>query len=180
MKKKLAVLFPGVRYGEDCPLLYYPGMKYEEKGYELITADYQMNSEKSLNHLEDYAKIAVKNVKSQLESKNLSQYEKIIFIEKSIGTVIGMEIEDELVLEHVTHVVLTPIRNTVPLLNEKRKISYMATGSEDGMIDLQNLQEVCKKYRIPLTVIKGVGHRLEKGIDTKKNLKILQDIMRKV
>jgi len=115
-----------------------------------------------------------------LESKNLSQYEKIIFIEKSIGTVIGMEIEDELVLEHVTHVVLTPIRNTVPLLNEKRKISYMATGSEDGMIDLQNLQEVCKKYRIPLTVIKGVGHRLEKGIDTKKNLKILQDIMRKV
>lgn len=180
MKKKLAVLFPGVRYGEDCPLLYYPGMKYEEKGYELVTADYQMNGENSLEHLKDFAEVAEGNVKKQLENMNLSQYEKIVFVEKSIGTVIGMKIEDELELEHVTHVVLTPIHNTVSLLNEKRNISYMATGNKDNMIDLSKLRQACKKYKIPLTVIKDVGHRLEKGTDTKRNLKILQEIMKKI
>ena len=165
MKKKLAVLFPGVRYGEDCPLLYYSGMKYEEKGYEIVTADYQMNRTNSLEHLSDYAKMAIQNVKEQFEKINLSQYEEIIFIEKSIGTVIGMKIEDELVLKQVSHIVLTPIHNTIPLINEKRKISYMATGNRDNMIDISKLKNVCKIYHFPLIVFDGVGHRLEKGVD---------------
>ena len=36
MKKKLAVFFPGRRYGVDCPLLYYAESICREKGYDTL------------------------------------------------------------------------------------------------------------------------------------------------
>ena len=40
MKKKLAVFFPGRRYGVDCPLLYYAESICREKGYDTLLMHY--------------------------------------------------------------------------------------------------------------------------------------------
>ena len=38
--KKLVVMFPGVGYTMDCPLMYYASFLYEAKGYEQIHMKY--------------------------------------------------------------------------------------------------------------------------------------------
>ena len=38
--KKLVVMFPGVGYNMDCPLMYYASFLYEANGYEQIHMKY--------------------------------------------------------------------------------------------------------------------------------------------
>ena len=38
--KKIVVIFPGGNYSADCPLLYYAGVKFEDRGYEKVTISY--------------------------------------------------------------------------------------------------------------------------------------------
>ena len=40
MKKKIAVLFPGIGYHTDKPLLYYSRKLAMERGYEIIEVKY--------------------------------------------------------------------------------------------------------------------------------------------
>ena len=40
MKKKIAVLFPGIGYTCDKPLLYYTGKLAVARGYKLVKVEY--------------------------------------------------------------------------------------------------------------------------------------------
>lgn len=178
MKKKMVMLFPGVRYSVDCPLLYYPGMKYERLGYEkLEIREYEVEGLDGLEHLKAYAEQAEKNVLRQVAGIEFSKYEEIVFVEKSIGTVIGMWLEDELGLNHVTHIALTPINETLPFLTENRKITYMVTGTEDAMVNAEQLRAICKKNGFPLSEIGGAGHRLETSGSMRENINILLQVV---
>mgnify|MGYP007107926100 CR=1 FL=1 len=53
--KKLIVLFPGIRYSTDMPLLYYGRLKYEERGYEVLHMNYD-NTYKKVKTLEEAIK----------------------------------------------------------------------------------------------------------------------------
>lgn len=178
MKKGLIILFPGVRYSVDSPLLYYAGLQYEVRGYDKIKIeDYHVEKLDGLSHLEAYAEQAKTNVKEQLEQVDFSGYEEIVFASKSIGTVIALRLEDELKLSRVTHIVLTPITETIPYLMKNRRVKCMVTGSKDKMVDLETLQEVCRVNELPLTVIEDVGHRLETKESIQKNIEIVAQVV---
>ena len=183
MSKKIAVLFPGVRYSVDCPLLYFPSIVYAEQGYEIVEIkDYMVTGHKDgLNQLEQYAKEATDSVVNQLETTNWNQEDRIVFLEKSVGTVVGMRVEDELV-QHgfegkIHHVVLTPIRETLPYMTKGRLIDYMVSGELDNFIQQRELQEVCRKNGFTYELIPGVGHRLQVAGDVQKSLSILSRIV---
>ena len=38
--KGLVLLFPGIRYTVDMPLLYYPGLYYRQQGYKVVPVSY--------------------------------------------------------------------------------------------------------------------------------------------
>ena len=96
-KNKLAVFFPGIGYHCDKPLLYYSRKLVAEAGYETaLTLDYSLagsditgnirgNREKMQQAFSYLYEQAVK----QLSSVNWQDYDEIIFISKSIGTVIA-------------------------------------------------------------------------------------------
>ena len=96
-KNKLAVFFPGIGYHCDKPLLYYSRKLAAEAGYETaLTLDYSLagsditgnirgNREKMQQAFSYLYEQAVK----QLSSVNWQDYDEIIFISKSIGTVIA-------------------------------------------------------------------------------------------
>ena len=55
-KKKIVVVFPGVHYSPDCPLLYYPARFYSQQGYEIFPIhDYGVEGEDGLGRLSEYA-----------------------------------------------------------------------------------------------------------------------------
>lgn len=175
-KNKLTILFPGVRYSVDCPLLYYPSMWYEEKGFQVISANYHVKKTDGIKKQEEYIKQAKKGLKKQFLNFPFENYDEIRFVSKSIGTILALWLEEELGISNVEHVLLTPIERTLPFLKRKRNCIYMASGTADKMVDHERLQKVCKKMNYPLQEFDGLGHRLEPAAEKKEGIQIDADI----
>lgn len=175
-KKDLVVLFPGIRYSVDCPLLYYAGVKYEKMGYEKVCiTGYGIDDTKY--SLEEYAELATESVKEQLQGIDFTAYGNVVFVSKSMGTVLAPWAEDYFQIPGVTHVLLTPINATFPFLTPKRKVKFITSGTRDSKVDLDKLRKICKKNNFPLRIIKNVGHRLETRKNVKKDIEILRKLV---
>ena len=158
--KKLIVLFPGIRYSVDMPLLYYARLKYEEKGYESIAINY--DNSYALN---------------QLENIDFSQYEDIIFVSKSMGTVVAGWLEEKLKIK-VRHIYLTPLEATLPYIRKEKDIITVVAGTKDKHINAEELKDYCKKEEINCKLIEGVGHRLEIKNNIERNIDILKEVIK--
>lgn len=168
MKKGLLILLPGIRYSVDCPLLYYTRIAYSYAGYEVIPVDdYGV---RDTEDLDEYADIASRNLVKRLKDVDFSDYEHVIFAEKSVGTVIGMMLEDMLGADNITHILYTPLEAIYAYLNKERSIAGVASGTDDKHIEIKALRAACKKLSLPLVEIKNTGHRLEGGSDVIKDI----------
>lgn len=170
--KNAVVLFPGVRYSCDTPLLYYAGTVFRGRGYEKIEIDYgeEILSSKSL----DEKILAVRDtVLEQLRSAQLGQYEDVVFVSKSIGTALAGWAAAQLD-RPVRHIYLTPLEQTLPFINGEVDIAVGA--GEDEYLDARRLRSYCAEHDIPLTMYDGVGHRLEDKADIHRTLHIMDEI----
>ena len=89
---KLAVIFPGIGYTADKPLLYYASRLARHYGYQILTVSYGTLPE---NVKGDHAKmkqafeLAYEQTEQALQDIDWNSYGSILFISKSIGTVIS-------------------------------------------------------------------------------------------
>lgn len=175
MDKKLVVIFPGTNYSSDCPLLYYAGFKFEARGYEKVVIGYGdlLKHDKSLDEsLEDIKSLVL----TQLQLFDFHEYKDIVFVSKSLGTVVAGWIEEKLCIK-VRHIYLTPIIETLPYIHNEKNIITVIAGTKDRHLDAEVLKKHCIKENIPLKQIEGVGHRLEAWGNMDKNIEILRDIV---
>ena len=179
--KKLAILFSGVNYSVDCPLLYYAGDICENAGFEIYEVKYEgygkAQTAAKASYLEECIKLEYEALKGKLPRDMLQEYEELVFVSKSMGTVLAAHLEEDYGLQNVTHVMLTPIDQTLPYLKAQKKIAYMVTGTADNKVNHEVLREMSREHNYPLTEIEGAGHRLEIKGDVQKSIKILADIM---
>ncbi len=175
MSNRLVVLFPGGKYSTDCPLLYYACFKYEVAGYDSKRLNC-FNTENLDLTYEEYVNAVNENIKFQLNDVQFTNYDEVVFISKSIGTVAAGWIEEELHLK-VKHIFLTPINDTFPYISKRKNIKCIISGTKDKKVNQEKLQEICQRENIPLYLIEGVGHRLESYGDMQVNLDILKRIV---
>lgn len=173
--KKIVVIFPGRNYSTDCPLLYYAGFKHEVRGYEKISINYGdlLKRDKSLDE-------SVEDIRSavllQLKDIDLSKYKDIVFVSKSLGTVIAGWVEEKLGVR-VRHIYLTPLKETLPYIQNGKDIIAVVAGTEDKLLNTDILKEHCKKENVSLKQFDGVGHRLEVWGDMDENIEILREVV---
>lgn len=172
--KKLLVIFPGANYSADMPLLYYAKFKYDDFGYESVKITYNITTiDSSFSEM-------LSNIKNQalaqLDSIEFSQYDDLVFISKSIGTVIAAQIAIDLSLT-VSHIFLTPIENTLQYIN-LNNVKLVIYGSLDRYLHSSILKAKCEKENVNYLQIDGVGHRLEKFGDMEGNIEILMKIVK--
>lgn len=173
--KKIIMIFPGVNYSIDCPLLYYAGFKFEVRGYEKVAISYGdlLKQDKSIDECVEDIKNAVL---MQLKAIDLSQYGDIVFVSKSLGTVIAGWMDEKLCVG-ARHIYLTPIKETLPYIKNGKNIITVVAGTKDKHLDANILKENCIKENICLKQINGVGHRLEVWGDMDKNIEILREVV---
>lgn len=82
---KIAILFPGIGYHCDKPLLYHSGKLCTQYQYETVKLTYT-NLSRSIP--EAFAQ-AYAQTEASLEKVNWNEYEEILFISKSIGTAVA-------------------------------------------------------------------------------------------
>ena len=92
---KLAVIFPGIGYTADKPLLYFGRRIAVEYGYEVRIMDYKGFPPKvkgDRNRMEESFFIALRQAEEMLAGVDFTEYDDIVFIGKSIGTIVAAKI----------------------------------------------------------------------------------------
>jgi len=168
VNKKIVISFPGAR-GTEIPLLYFGAKYYEDQGYEKIFINHPTLGEKNFESVYLYAKRVI-------ESIDFSEYEDIVFIAKSMGTVVACKIKAELKLP-ASLILYTPISETLPYIHNNNQIILVAAGDKDRLLDSNILKEICVKENVPCYIESDVGHRMEVMNDLHRNLKVIANVV---
>lgn len=173
-KRKLLVEFPGSNYSCDKPLLYYAGKVFEKRGYDVVRLNYNLNLSKD-DDIPENIENAKSYVAKQLEGIEFSKYDDIVFISKSIGTVLAGYFEMQLKIV-ARHIYLTPVREALKYMHRGKCI--VVSGKEDKFLDSRRLRIYCVEQDIALKQFEEVGHSLENTEDMNRTFAILMVIIR--
>ena len=157
IKKSLLVMFPGVGYTCDKPLLYYIGKLYQNDNFEIKKLSYTgfMNGLKDdsqkMNHAYELVK---KQTKEQLKDINWNEYEKVVFVSKSIGTVgaayIFKYMQDKKIINSnlkISNIFLTPLVETFNYVTEKS--GFVIIGDKDVIYPLTKVKFANYNFNAP-------------------------------
>ena len=176
--KKLAVIFPGIRYSPECPLLYYAQKLCVREGYEILPLYYSYRQDSVLDpelKLENFVR---ETQREAVRDALKNPYTDIVFISKSIGTVLAGIAEKELELKP-RQFLMTPLPETFPYMKGMGTRGAAVLGTKDKNLSAETLEMFCQKEKIPFTLYEGAGHRLEaESMD--ETFRILSDILKKL
>ena len=177
---KLAVIFPGIGYTADKPLLHYSRRIAVKLGYETRVMNYSGFPKKIQGdraRMEQSFQIALEQSEEMLSEVDFSSYEDILFIGKSIGTIAAAKIaSDSPVKDRIRLVLYTPLEDTFSF-DFGKTIAF--TGDDDPWVgrDKSRIFSICEERGIPCTLIPYANHSLETE-DPFMDLKMLYRIMK--
>lgn len=177
---KLAIFFPGIGYHCDKPLLYYSRKLADEAGYKsILSLDYSLagsnitgNIRGDREKMQQAFSYLYEQAAKQLSSINWQDYDEIVFISKSIGTVIASAFAQH---EKICcrQILYTPLRETYDF-HPQNAIAFI--GTLDPWSNIEKVTDISGEQKIPLFLYPDANHSLETK-DTLRNIKTLQDVM---
>ncbi len=196
MKKGLAVLFPGIGYTNDRSLLYFSGRLAENAGYELMRVSYtgfRKGIKGDPEKMREAFFLAREQAMEQLGGVSWDEYENVVFISKSIGTVVASEIAAKVIASgsagamsgaspdaigggKVRSVVFTPLKETFLYLEGDAIVFH---GTADPWAKTEDIVKGCSERNIPLFITENANHSLETG-EVETDLRNLETVMERV
>lgn len=164
--KRLAVFFPGIGYTADKPLLYYSRKLAAELSYEVLTLSYGGFPKKPKGDPEKLKacfRLAVDQAAEQLTEVRWKHYDEIVFVAKSIGTVVAAELAAKCpAQERIRFVLYTPVEE---LFSFPLGEAVAFTGGADPWVGgaESRVPALCRERGIPCLVFPGANHSLETG-----------------
>lgn len=173
--KKLAVILPGIGYTCDRPLLYYSGKLAQGLDWEVVRVPYGGFPEKvrgDAEKMRQSAEMALAQTEEMLRDVDWKRYGQILFISKSVGTVVAAAYAHAHRLS-CRHILFTPVEATfaVPVGN-----AIAFHGTADPWVATETLTRLCREADIPLYITENANHSLETG-DVLQDIRNLQAVM---
>ena len=188
---KIAVLFPGIGYTCDKPLLYYSAKLAAEKGFEVVRVPYgNFPSNVKGNAEKMYQSFVSAREQSEdiLKDVDWGSYDEIVFFSKSVGTVVALSYASEHGID-ARQVLYTPLKETFKFpvaaagaadasdAGKSRAIAFHGTG--DPWAVTEEIVRICEEKGVPLYLTKDANHSLECG-KAIKDIKTIRKVMRTV
>lgn len=177
---KLAIFFPGIGYHCDKPLLYYSRKLADEAGYKsILTLDYSLagsnitgNIRGDKEKMQQAFSYLYAQAAKQLSSINWQDYDEIVFISKSIGTVIASAFAQH---EKIScrQILYTPLCETYDF-HPQNAIAFI--GTLDPWSNIEKVTDISREQKIPLFLYPDANHSLETK-DTLYNIETLRNVM---
>lgn len=184
--RHVAIVFPGMGYTADMPLLYYPSRLLLEAGADLLTVDYAYNRP-------DFTALSGPGREQWLFADvsaacraALAQrpYQRVTLIGKSLGTLaMAHLLATEPGLEGARTVWLTPLLSNDRVWTELRRAgrpAVVAIGTADRFYDATRIAEARATPDVDAVVIDGADHSLELRGDVLGSLAALERVLRAV
>ena len=159
---KLALIFPGIGYHADKPLLYYSTRLARNAGFDTRTIQYDPFPDDALGSRERMiacVRQALDAAEAQFGSIDFTQYEKLLFISKSIGTAVASLFADRHGLTPF-HFYFTPVDASIPRLQPRGIVFH---GTADPLATTDLVAETCREKGLPLHLTGHGNHSLETG-----------------
>lgn len=175
--KKLAVIFPGIGYHGDKPLLYYSKKLAACYGFEVMEVPYgnfPKDVKGSAEKMEQAFASALKQSEEILKDVVFEEYDKILFISKSIGTAVAAAYGERKGIQ-TANVFYTPVEASLRLISQPGIVFH---GTSDSWAETKPLLDACGEKGYKVHLIEGGNHSLETG-DVLQDLKNMSYIMQK-
>ena len=173
--KKLAILLPGIGYHRDKPLLYYACKLLRNKGYDIFSIEYKDLPAKIVGDADMMQKavfMAYSQSVVQLDQISFSEYADIVFIGKSIGTIIAAKYAAEYKING-RQIWYTPLEETF-MFSTEDAVGFI--GDADPWSDVGKIKEIANSMNIQLYSYPDCNHSLEcKSVD--RNISIVREVM---
>ena len=177
---KIAVIFPGIGYNPDKPLLYYSAKIAMSHGYEVIKIGYpkcDVNlKEASSEQIRTFVDECVKITGRALKDAGVHEDCEMLFISKSIGTAVAAAyaVSEDL---KVRNVFFTPLTDMFDYVTDGCGIAF--NGTKDPWADHKRVCELCSRNNIPVVTKDDANHSLETG-NVRVDLDNIRDVMKTV
>lgn len=176
--RKLAVFFPGIGYGNDRSLLYFSRKLAQKYGYEPLLVSYRdlpWDAKSSREKMRECIRLAMRQAEQTLSDADLSQYDEILFVGKSIGTVIAADLAEKNG-PVIRQILYTPLEET---FGSGIADGIVFTGGNDPWVGGKDsrIASICEEKGIPCFTVPDANHSLETD-DPIKDIKNLKKIMR--
>ncbi len=185
--KKIAVIFPGIGYHTDKPLLYYSKKIARQHGYDIVELSFHDIDKDALlaggvpetltqadrKKILEAFQTVTREAEEQLGGIDFSGYKDVIFISKSIGTV-AASVYAAREKVPARQVYFTPLEQTFSLVEERNGLVFF--GNEDPFIEVGKIGELSRAKHLSYRIFEGANHSLETG-DLQTDLKNMVDII---
>ena len=177
---KIVCLFPGIGYTCDKPLLYYSWKMFAARGWEVVPVPYggfPSGVKGNAKKMRKCAEMALDQAEELLKDISWNQYDTVLFISKSVGTVAAGAYAAR---HHIRcrHVLFTPVEDT---FSSGVKDAIVFHGTADPWVNSEVIRNACRDAGLPLYITGNANHSLETGdvdtdIDTiKTTMKIVRE-----
>lgn len=167
---KIAVIFPGVGYHTDKPLLYYSKKLAKAYGYEIKEITYKdlpSGIKGDPMKMKQAFEIAFATVKEDLSNIDFSEYDDILFISKSIGTAVAA-MYAKTCGHKVRNIFFTPVDLSYSCMDAENckdgKVvldGIVLHGLSDPWCDKEITFKECKRLGFPYYSYEGANHSIE-------------------
>ena len=175
---RLAVIFPGIGYHQDKPLLSYAAKMAIQQGYEVIPIGYHDMPQKirgNAEMMQTAAELATRQSGEVLQTLPIDSGTELLLIGKSIGTIAAARVASACDA-FVRQIWYTPLEATFSIGSQPPCIAFI--GEDDPWSDVEKVKQFSENLHIPLHTYPGCSHSLECG-DVMRELAVLQDVMEK-
>lgn len=184
--KRLAILYPGMRYTCDKPLLYYTTELLLARGYDVLQlwSDYRDDSFDQLSQAEKTIRLIADGQAIYHAGQQAGDYEKTILCGKSLGTLImAFILNQNQDIPDLKTIWLTPLLNLPPvpeiILNNQKPI-FIAGSLADLTFNSGPYDQFKSRTNITSYTIEEADHSLEVPGNTIQSINILDQIIRKI
>ena len=182
--RHVAILLPGIAYGCDLPLLYYPARLLLGMGADVLRVEYTYNTDASFRAVSQADQGERLNADTMAACRVVLDqrgYERVTLVGKSLGTLaMGSLLTTESRLAGATAVWLTPLLRVDHLRAQVKQWggrSLFAIGSADPHYDPAYLAEVERATGGESVVVEGADHGMEIAGDVMQSLAALHQVL---
>lgn len=170
----LVIEFPGANYGTEKPLFHYIRKQALLLGIDVLSLEYGYKVSRTVPDWdEDLFNKITRDILNALDEISISKYDKVIFVSKSIGTVIAGKVEQTLSKE-VYQIYLTPINSSLPYITRSKDCTVIL-GDKDPNINITELHKL-HENGLPVILISDGNHTLETN-NINRTIDILKEII---
>ena len=181
--KKIALIYPGLRYSCDKPLLHYTTEILLARGYDVLQlwTDYDnpefqgsSQAEQTVQLIEDGRALLQAGIQS-------SSYTDLILVGKSLGTLtMAFILSEEVNFPELKTIWLTPLFHLPPvskIVLELTAPAFVAGSMADHTFDSTTTSQLSAKSNIIIKIIEDADHSLEIPGDPLRSTRILSSLI---